>query len=129
MNTIQRLKNQSLLAKILFGSGQIIGAVTIIPLLLFVGGNIIDELINGLITIKEEPLLFILLIFLLGVAIGLIVAWFRAKTGALIIIVSSIAASLTWGFNEISLFLMLLLPLVSGIILLLSAYQKECKPV
>ncbi len=125
MNTIQRLRNKSLLAKILFWTGQIIGTVTIIPLLLFVGGNLIDELFNGLITVKEEPLLFILLTSLLGAAIGLIIAWFRAKTGALITIVSSIAASLSWGYNDITLTLILLLPLVSGILLLLSAYQKE----
>jgi len=44
MNTIQRLRNKSLLAKILFWTGQIIGTVIIIPLLLFAGGNIFDEL-------------------------------------------------------------------------------------
>ena len=59
MNTIQRLKNQSLLARIFFWSGQIIGTVTIIPLLLFVGGNVFGELIEGLITFKEEYLLFV----------------------------------------------------------------------
>jgi len=125
MNTIQGLKNQSLLAKILFWSGQIIGTVSTTLLLLFVGGNIFDELIKGLITIKEEYMLFIFFLILLGIAIGLIIAWFRSRTGPLVIIVSTIAAGLAWGFDDITFLLILLLPLFSGILLLLSAYQKE----
>jgi len=128
MNTIQRLRNKSPLAKILFWAGQIIGAVIIIPLLLFAGGNIFDELIKGLITYKEEYQLFIFFFFLLGIAIGLIIAWFRSKTGALITIASTIAAELVWVLSGDKMLLVLLLPLFSGILLLLSAYQKEGKP-
>lgn len=128
MNTIQRLKDQSLLAKILFWTGQIIGTIIIIPLLLFVGGNIFDELFKGLITFKEEYQLFIFFFFLLGIAIGLIITWFRSRTGALITIASTIVAGFIWGIGGISMLLVLLLPLISGILLLLSAYQKEGKP-
>jgi len=127
MNTIQRLRNQSLLPKILFWSGQIIGTVTIIPLLLFVGGSLFDELIKGLITFKEEYQLFIFFFFLLSIAIGLIITWFRSRTGALITIASTIAAGLVWGLDGDQIHLVLLLPLISGILLLLSAYQKEGK--
>ena len=45
MNTIQRLKNQNLLAKILFWTGQIIGTVYIITLLLISGKNIFHFLL------------------------------------------------------------------------------------
>ena len=128
MNTIQRLRSQSVHAKILFWSGQIIGTVSIIPLLLFVGGNIFGELNEGLITFKEEYGLFILFFFLLGIAVGLIISWFRAKPGALITIASTIAAGLTWGFDDVTLTLILLLPLISGVVLLISAYQKDGKP-
>jgi hypothetical protein len=127
MNTIQLLKNQSLLAKILFWSGQIIGTVTNILLLLFIGGNVIDELIKGLITVKEEPLLVLIIFFLLGSIIGLIIAWFRRRTGALITITSSIAAGLTWGFDDLTLLYIILIPLISGILILLSAYQIDNK--
>ncbi len=128
MNTIQRLRNQSLLTKILFWKAQIIGTVTSVLLLLFVGGNVFGELIEGLITFKEDYGLFILFFFLLGISIGLIIAWFRIRTGALITIASTIAAGITWGLGDITLLLILLLPLVSGILLLLTAYQKEGKP-
>jgi len=80
---------------------------------------------EGLITFKEDLGLFILFFFLLGILIGLIVAWFRCKTGALITIASTIAAGITWGLDDITLLLILLLPLISGILLLLTAYQKE----
>lgn len=127
MNTIQKLKNQSLLAKILFWSGLIIGTVSSVLLLLFVGGNVIDELIKGFITVKEEPLLVLIIIFLLGSVIGLIIAWFRRRSGALITIISSIAAGLTWGFGDLTLLYIILIPMISGILILLSAYQKDDK--
>ena len=43
MSTIQQLKTQSLLAKFLFWSGVIMGTVSSVLLLLFVGGNVIDD--------------------------------------------------------------------------------------
>jgi hypothetical protein len=128
MNTIQRLRNQSLLAKILFWTGQIIGTVYIITLLLFAGRNIFDQLIKGQITFKEDNLLFIFFFFLLGIAIGLIITWFRSRTGALITIASTIAAGLVYGLGGDKMLFVLLMPLISGILLLLSAYQKEGKP-
>ena len=128
MNTLQRLRNQSLLAKILFWTGQIIGTVYIITLLLIAGGNIFDQLKKGLITFKEEYLLFIFFFFLLGIAIGLIITWFRSRTGALITIASTIAAGLVYGLGGDKILFVLLMPLISGILLLLSAYQKEGKP-
>ena len=128
MNTIQRLRNQSLLAKILFWTGQIIGTVYIITLLLIAGRNIFDQLIKGLITFKEEYQLFIFFFFLLGIAIGLIITWFRSRTGALITIASTIAAGLVHGLGGDKMLFVLLMPLISGILLLLSAYQKEGNP-
>jgi hypothetical protein len=127
MSTIQQLKTQSLLAKFLFWSGVIMGTVSSVLLLLFVGGNVIDELNKGLITIKEEPLLVLIIFFLLGCVIGLIIAWFRMRSGALITITSSIAAGLTWGFDDLTLLYIILIPLISGILILLSAYQKDDK--
>ena len=128
MNTLQRLRNQSLLAKILFWTGQIIGTVYIITLLLITGRNIFDQLNKGLITFKEDILLFIFFFFLLGIAIGLIITWFRSRTGALITIASTIAAGLVYGLGGHKMLFVLLMPLISGILLLLSAYQKEGKP-
>ena len=128
MNTIKRLRDQSLVAKILFWTGQIIGTVYIITLLLIAGGNIFDQLKKGLITFKEEYLLFIFFFFLLGIAIGLIITWFRSRTGALITIASTIAAGLVYGLGGDKMLFALLMPLISGILLLLSAYQKEGKP-
>lgn len=125
MNTIQRLKNKSLFAKILFWTGEILGTVSILPLLLFVAGNVFDELIKGYITVKEEPLLLIFVFFLACILTGLIIAWFKCRTGALITIAASIAAGLAWGTGDITLLLIILIPLVSGILLLLSAYKKE----
>ena len=112
MNTLQQLKNQNLLAKILFWSGLIIGTVSSVLLLLFVGGNVIDELIKGLITVKEEPLLVLITFFLLGSVIGLIIACFRRRSGALITIISSIAAGLTWGFDDLTLLYIILIPMI-----------------
>lgn len=94
-------------------------------LLLFVRGNVIEELINGLITIKEETLLVIIMVFLLCIVIGLVIAWFGRRSGALITIASTIAAGLTWGFDDFTLLYILLIHLISGILILLSAYQKE----
>ena len=127
MNTIQLLKNQGLLAKILFWSGLIIGTASSVLLLLFVGGNVIDELIKGLVTVKEEPLLVLIVLFLLGSFIGLIIAWFRRRSGALITITFSIAAGLTWGFGDLTLLYIILIPMISGVLILLSAYQKDDK--
>jgi hypothetical protein len=127
MNTIQRLRNQSLLAKILFWTGQIIGSVYSITFLIIAGRNIFDQLNKGVITFKEDILLFIFFFFLIGIAIGLIINWFRSRTGAMITIATTIAAGLVYGLGGDKMFFALLMPLISGILLLLSAYQKEGK--
>lgn len=125
MNTIQRIKRQNLLAKILFWSGQLTGTVVIIPVIIFVGANVYADLNDGLTILNEELQLVFFFLFLLGICAGLVITWFKSKTGPVIIILSSIAAGLMWGFSDLNFIKLLMLLLVSGTLLLVSGYQKE----
>ena len=127
MKTFQSLRNQSLLARILFWTGEIIGIVFIIPLLFFVGANIVEELAGGLVQVKEEYTVFIFLLLLLGIAIGLVIFWFRSRTGALITIASALAAFLWWSFFDKSLTLWLLPSILSGALLMVYSLIQQTK--
>lgn len=127
MKTIKALRKQSLLARVLFWTGEIIGIVFIIPLLLFVGANIVEELAGGPRQVIEEYTVFIFFLLLLGIAIGLIIFWFRSRTGALITIGSALAAFLWWSIFDKSLTLWLLPSVISGALLMVYSFKQQTK--
>ena len=112
-------------ARLLFWFAQAIGIFMAAALVLFIGGTVISELLQDLIHIKEDYMVFMLFLCEIFIAAAFVLSWFRKRMGALIIIVLSILVSILWGRESIN-FVYLHLPLLfSGLLLLFYSYYKE----
>ena len=113
------------MARLLFWFAQAIGIFMAAALVLFIGGTVISELLQDLIHIKEDYMVFMLFLCEIFIAAAFVLSWFRKRMGALIIIVLSILVSILWGRESIN-FVYLHLPLLfSGLLLLFYSYYKE----
>lgn len=125
MKTLKKLKNQSRKARIIFWTGQVIGIIFSFAFLVFVGGNILSELNEGIITFREDYRVFIFFFSFVGIAVGLTVTWFKSKTGAFLMIAFIVLGSLIMVKLHIAAPLAYAPLLISGILLLLFGYIKK----
>ena len=119
------LKKHHRNSKIIFWVAQVIGSVIIISLILFIGGNLIGELIDHKINFKEDYTVFILFLCEVCIAATIIISWYKRKMGAILVISFTILACLVWGRLDLNIILIHLPLLFSGLLLLLYAYYKE----
>jgi len=119
------LSTHQQIARILFWIAQTIGVITALALTIFIGGNLISELIEGLITIKEEPVLFIILLSEILVIVSFVVSWNRKRLGPILVLAFTILVIFLWDWKDMNFILLHLPILVSGILLLLYSYYKE----
>jgi len=125
MSVLKELKHLDRKAKTLFWTGQIMGILFSLFYLPFVGGNIIGELNQGILTFREDWRALIFLLSLVGIAAGLVFTWFRSKTGAFLMIACIILGSISIvNYNSMAplVYIPLLIP---GILLLWFAYMKK----
>jgi hypothetical protein len=113
------------IARLLFWFAQAIGIFMAAALLLFIGGTLITELIQDLIDIKEDYMVFVFFLCEVFMAAAFIISWFRKRMGALLIIVLSILISILWGREAINIVYLHLPLLFSGLLLLFYSYYKE----
>ena len=113
------------IAMIIFWVAQAIGIFTALALTVFIGGNLISELIEGLITIKEEYGLFIILFCEILVIVSFVISWNRKRLGPILVLVVTILILLLWGWEDMNFVLLHLPILFSGILLLFYYYYKE----
>ncbi|MCK4992153.1 MAG: hypothetical protein KAS29_16765 [Bacteroidales bacterium] len=119
------LSTHQRIARILFWVAQAIGIFTGLALTVFIGGNLISELIEGLITIKEEYGLFIILLCEILVIVSFVISWNRKRLGPILVLVFTILILLLWGWEDMNIVLLHLPILFSGILLLFYYYYKE----
>ena len=113
------------IARLLFWFAQAIGIFMAAALLLFIGGTLITELIQDLIDIKEDYMVFVFFLCEVFMAAAFVISWFRKRMGALLIIVLSILISILWGRESINIVYLHLPLLFSGLLLLFYSYYKE----
>ena len=113
------------IARILFWAAQAIGVITALALTAFIGGNLISELIEGLITIKEEFSLFIILLCEILVIVSFVISWNRKRMGPILVLAFTILIIFLWGWDDMNFILLHLPMLFSGILLLFYSYYKE----
>jgi hypothetical protein len=113
------------LARILFWFAQIIGMLTSLFLVLFIGGNFASELFAGDIGIREDYLFFLFFLCELLVAGSIILSWHRKRLGPALLIAFTILIGSIWGNQDINIILLHLPLLLSGILLLFYSYYKE----
>ena len=121
---------------IIFWVAQIVGSITILSLIVFIGGNIINDIqINdvGEKVFVKDGYYKVILFFLCEVfiAVAIIISWYKRKTAAFLkntflapLIVFIILAILNFPGGKNVLLLHLLL-LFSGLLLLFYAYYNE----
>ena len=119
------LSTHERIARILFWVVQAIGVFTALALTVFIGGNLISELIEGLITIKEEYVLFIILFCEILVIVSFVISWNRKRMGPIIVLVVTILIVFLWGWEDMNFVLLHLPILFSGLLLLFYSYYKE----
>ena len=119
------LSTHQRIARILFWVAQAIGIFTVLALTAFIGGNLISELIEGLITIKEEPGLFIILLCEILVIVSFVISWNRKRLGPILVLIITILIPFLWGWEDMNFWLLHLPILFSGLLLLFYYYYKE----
>ena len=119
------LQRHRRIAVIIFWFAQALGVVTVLTLLIVIGGNIFDELLNQLITFREDYELFLFLFCEALVAVAIIISWKRKRMGPLLMLALTILIGVVWGREDMNIILLHLPLLLSGLILLFYSYYKE----
>jgi len=119
------LQGHQCLARYLFWFAQIVGVFTLVLLILFIGGDVIPELIRKEITITEDYGMVIL--FLLEVLTGIAyrISWKRKRLGPYLILLLAATISIVWGRETLNFIWFHLPILISGLLLLFYSYYKE----
>jgi len=119
------LQGHQRVARYLFWFAQVVGVASVVLLILFVGGNLLGELIAKEIDIKEDYSPFILLACEVCIAISFRISWKRKRLGPILILALTVLIYAVWGWEDINV-IWLHLPLIfSGLLLLFYSYYKE----
>lgn len=113
------------LARIIFWFAQAIGVSTTILLLLFMGGNLVGELIEKVINFREDYMVFLFFLCEVFIAVSFVISWYRLRMGAALVIVFTILIGILWGRETINIVYLHLPLLFSGLILLFYSYYRE----
>lgn len=113
------------LAWIIFWFAQAVAIISVLALNLFIGGSLIDEMLNKIIDYRADYMVFFLFFFEVLMAVFVIISWYRKRPGAVLIIVLTVLISIWWGREDISLAMIHLPLLFSGLLLLFYSYYKE----
>lgn len=113
------------IAVIIFWFAQALGVVTVSALLIFIGGTIIDELINQLISFREDYSVFLFFFCEVLIAVAIKISWNRKRRGPVLMLALTILIGIVWGREDMNIILLHLPLLFSGLLLLSYSYYKE----
>lgn len=111
--------------RFIFWFAQIVGIFTIVSLILFLGGNMISEIIDKSLDYKEDYLIFIVFLFEVLVGISFIISWKRKRLGPVLILFFTGLISILWGKDSPEILWFFLPLVISGLLLLFYSYYKE----
>ena len=109
----------------LFWFAQIVGGITVVALIMFIGGNIITELIAKEIDLREDYSVFVFLLLEIFTGISFIISWRRKRLGPILILLFAILVLSLWGWEDMNIIWMHLPVIFSGLLLLFYSYYKE----
>jgi len=113
------------IAMIIFWFAQALGILTVLALLIFIGGTLIDELVNQLISFREDYEVFLFFFCEVLVAVAIRISWKRKRMGPLLMLALTILIGIVWGREDMNIILLHLPLLLSGLLLLFYSYYKE----
>jgi hypothetical protein len=120
-----KLSAHNRLARIIFWFALAVGVLTSLTLLIFIGGNLVSELFDQLITFKEDYSVFLFFLCEVFIAISIIISLNRKRIGPLLMLALTILIGILWGREDMNIILLHLPLLVSGLLLLFYTYYKE----
>ena len=109
----------------IFWFAQIIGVTTVAILILFVGGNVIGELIGKELDVREDYLVFVFFLLEVLTGISFIISWKRKRRGPVLILLFTTITCILWGRESLNVVWFHSPILLSGLILLFYSYYKE----
>lgn len=109
----------------IFWFAQAVGIVTVLALIIFIGGTLIDELINQVIDIREDYDVFLFLFCEILLAVAIRISWKRKRVGPVLMLALTILIGIIWGRKDMNIILLHLPLLLSGLLLLFYSYYKE----
>jgi hypothetical protein len=109
----------------IFWFAQAVGVVTVLALIVFIGGTIIDELAHQLISFREDYEVFLFFFCEVLLAVAIIISWKRKRMGPLLMLALTILIGILWGREDMNIILLHLPLLFSGLFLLFYSYYKE----
>ena len=113
------------IARFIFWFSQILGMVTIFTLMLFIGGNLVGELVKQDFEIREDYGLIVLFTCEVLVAVAYRISWRRKRLGSFLILATTILVCIIWGRQELNLVLFHVPVILSGLLLVFYSYYKE----
>ena len=120
-----RLAVHQRVAVTIFWFAQAVGVVTVLALIVFIGGTLIDELINQVIDIREDYGVFLFFFSEVLLAVAIRISWKRKRVGPLLMLALTILIGIIWGREDMNIILLHLPLLFSGLLLLFYSYYKE----
>jgi hypothetical protein len=113
------------IGRYIFWIAQIIGVTTVTILILFVGGNVIGELIGKELDVREDYMLFIFFVLEVLTGISFIISWKRKRRGPALILFFTVLVCILWGRENLNVLWFHSPILLSGLILLFYSFYKE----
>ena len=125
VNAKMRLAVHQRVAVTIFWFAQAVGVVTVLALIVFIGGTIIDELAHQLISFREDYEVFLFFFCEVLLAVVISISWKRKRIGPLLMVALTILIGIIWGREDMNIILLHLPLLLSGLLLLFYSYYKE----
>ena len=125
VNAKMRLAVHQRVAVTIFWFAQALGIVTVLAIIIFIGGTIIEELAHQLISFREDYEVFIFFFSEVLLAVAIRISWKRKRIGPLLMVALTILIGIIWGREDMNIILLHLPLLLSGLLLLFYSYYKE----
>ena len=120
-----KLSTHQRIGTFIFWFAQIVGGVTALAFIIFLGGTIISEIIEKVIDFNEDISVFLFFFCEILVAVAFVISWRRKRLGAVLVICLALFLSI-WSGRDSILFVYVHLPIIfSGLLLLFYYYYKE----
>lgn len=111
--------------RLIFWFAQVLGVTTAAALILFIGGNLVSELIRKVLDIREDYSIVIIFIFEVLVLISYVISWKRKRLGPSLILFFTIVICILWGIDSPEIIWFHLPLLISGLLLMFYSFYKE----
>ena len=113
------------LGRFIFWFSQIVGVTTVVALILFIGGSIVSELIAKVLDVREDYLVFVILLLEVLTGISYVISWRKKRRGPVLILFFSILTCILWGMESLNVVWLHAPILFTGLLLLFYSFYKE----